>query len=234
MSDDVTRLAEELYTAYHESKCTNYPGWGYQSLSGEQAHWLKVASLALTTQPTPAADDTTDDVTRLAEPNPAYEATAAKFRAATRTGDGEPEGTAESLGRCATMLDTYAPDLYPANEKGQVHFARAMMESVADEIRAYLAARPTPAADDAMVAGLRELTERVQYRKGPVGLYVSCDDCDKLAALLTATADRLAGLAGEPVTTAGTDFRTWKRENLERLAVELTARVIELEAVRRP
>jgi hypothetical protein len=38
------------------------------------------------------------------------------------------------------MFDTYAPDLFPANEKGQIHFARAMMEGTADEIRAYTAA----------------------------------------------------------------------------------------------
>ena len=31
-----------------------------------------------------------------------------------------------------------------------------------------------------------------------------------------------------PITAAGTDFRTWKRENLERLATELTAEVIRL------
>lgn len=49
------------------------------------------------------------------------------------------EGTRDSLERCAKMLETYAPDLYPANDVGQVHFARAMMESVADEIKAFLA-----------------------------------------------------------------------------------------------
>lgn len=62
---------------------------------------------------------------------------AAKLRAEDR--DHGPEGTRESLERCAKMLDTYAPECFPANEQGQVHFARAMMESVADEIRAYLA-----------------------------------------------------------------------------------------------
>lgn len=49
------------------------------------------------------------------------------------------EGTHESLLRCATMLDTYGPDCFPANEHGQIHFARTMMESVADEIRKFLA-----------------------------------------------------------------------------------------------
>jgi hypothetical protein len=79
-----------------------------------------------------------DDAAERALPNPEYEALAAKFRFASRGGDDGPEGTRESLERCAKMLDTYAPDLFPANDKGQVHFARAMMESVADEIRAYL------------------------------------------------------------------------------------------------
>jgi hypothetical protein len=84
------------------------------------------------------------------EPNPEHEATAAKFRAEQRQGDGSPDGARESLERCARMLDTYAPDLYPANEKGQVHFARATMESVADEIRAYLASGYEPTEDDAV------------------------------------------------------------------------------------
>ena len=84
------------------------------------------------------------DATERALPNPEWEALAAKFRAATRqTEEGQPEGTRESLERCAKMLDTYAPDCFPANEKGQVHFARAMMESVADDIRAFLARSAT-------------------------------------------------------------------------------------------
>lgn len=68
---------------------------------------------------------------------------AAKFRELSRAGDGAPEGTRESLERCARMLDTYAVDLYPANELGQIDFARAMMESAADEMRA--AAKRLPA-----------------------------------------------------------------------------------------
>lgn len=64
---------------------------------------------------------------------------AKKFRAEQLlTEIGKPEGSRESLARCAVMLDLYGPDSFPANEKGQVHFARAMMESVADEIRAFL------------------------------------------------------------------------------------------------
>ena len=55
---------------------------------------------------------------------------------------GRVEGTRESLLRCATMLYTYAPDLFPANESGQIHFARAMMDSVADEIRKFLNTLP--------------------------------------------------------------------------------------------
>lgn len=58
--------------------------------------------------------------------------------------DGKPEGTRESLETCARMLDTYGPECFPANELGQVDFARAMMESVADNIRAYLDATRAP------------------------------------------------------------------------------------------
>ena len=74
------------------------------------------------------------------EPNPEHEKRAAEFRAAQRaTADGAPEGTRAGIEQCARMLDTYGPGLYPANEKGQVAFARALMESTADEIRAYTA-----------------------------------------------------------------------------------------------
>lgn len=75
-----------------------------------------------------------------AKQNAEHEKIARAFREQIdRTEDGKADGTAEGLLRCATMFDTYAPDIYPANEKGQVHFARAMMESVATEIRAFLA-----------------------------------------------------------------------------------------------
>ena len=67
----------------------------------------------------------------------------ALWRAALQnTPDGKAEGTRESLAMCARMIDTYAPDLDPANEKGQVSFSRAMMESVAEEIKAFLATLP--------------------------------------------------------------------------------------------
>jgi hypothetical protein len=71
------------------------------------------------------------------------EALAAQFRAEINaTEDGKPDGTRESLAVCAKMLNTYAPDLFPANEIGQVHFARVMMEGVADEIEAFLRNNP--------------------------------------------------------------------------------------------
>jgi len=73
-------------------------------------------------------------------PSATNEERAAAFRALIRNGDGKPDGTREGLAQCATMLDTYGPECFPANEQGQVHFARAMMESVTDEIRAFLAA----------------------------------------------------------------------------------------------
>ena len=69
--------------------------------------------------------------------NPENEAKAAALRAQDSV---KSEGTVESLARCAKMLDVYAPECFPANEHGQVDFARAMMESVADEIRAFLKA----------------------------------------------------------------------------------------------
>lgn len=69
----------------------------------------------------------------------ANEATAAALRASGRFADGKPDGSREELDQCARMLDTYAPELYPANELGQIDFARAMMESTAEVIRTYVA-----------------------------------------------------------------------------------------------
>lgn len=51
-----------------------------------------------------------------------------------------PEGTRESLSRSAAMLELYGPDCFPADDNGQIHFARAMMESVSAEIRSFLKA----------------------------------------------------------------------------------------------
>jgi hypothetical protein len=53
--------------------------------------------------------------------------------------DHAPDGTIESLATCAHMLEEYGPDCLPANEHGQVHFARAMMDATATQIRAFLA-----------------------------------------------------------------------------------------------
>lgn len=48
------------------------------------------------------------------------------------------DGTREGLATVLRMIDEYAADALPANEQGQVHFARAMLESASDEIRAFL------------------------------------------------------------------------------------------------
>lgn len=52
--------------------------------------------------------------------------------------DGKPEGTRESLAQCVRMLEEYIPEHFPANELGQVHFIRAVTESISDTITAYL------------------------------------------------------------------------------------------------
>lgn len=38
------------------------------------------------------------------------------------------------LGMAARMIRTWIPESFPANERGQVHFVRAVIESVADVI----------------------------------------------------------------------------------------------------
>jgi len=64
------------------------------------------------------------------------------YRIQMLNGDGKPEGTRDELERCAKMLDTYAPECFPADDQGRVDFSRAMMESVADVIRAFIATLP--------------------------------------------------------------------------------------------
>lgn len=44
----------------------------------------------------------------------------------------------DELRQTASMLKTYAEDCFPANEKGQVDFARAMCESAAETIDRHL------------------------------------------------------------------------------------------------
>ena len=53
--------------------------------------------------------------------------------------DAAAEGTIEALVTCAGMLEEFGPDCFPPNEHGQIHFARCMTDSVAAEIRAFLA-----------------------------------------------------------------------------------------------
>ena len=45
-----------------------------------------------------------------------------------------PDDAIADLRQAARMIRTWIPDVYPANELGQVPFARAVMESVADAI----------------------------------------------------------------------------------------------------
>jgi hypothetical protein len=74
------------------------------------------------------------------EPNPEGETKAAAFRTEmAKTENGKPGDTLADLLVCAKMLNTYIPECFPANEHGQIHFARAMMETTADTICAYVA-----------------------------------------------------------------------------------------------
>lgn len=52
----------------------------------------------------------------------------------------DPEDvTPEALAVCAHMLEEYGSECFPANEQGQVHFARSMMSATATCIRGFLA-----------------------------------------------------------------------------------------------
>lgn len=57
------------------------------------------------------------------------------------------EGTLDGLAMVVRMIETWGPETFPVNEFGQIHFGRAMLESAAGEIKAYLArleAAPPP------------------------------------------------------------------------------------------
>lgn len=79
------------------------------------------------------------------EPNPAHEELAAKYRAAGM----RAEGTPFALLQCVNTIETYAPECLPADENGQIHFVRAVLETVSDEIRAHLAAEHSAEVDAA-------------------------------------------------------------------------------------
>jgi hypothetical protein len=60
--------------------------------------------------------------------------------------------TIEELRQSARMIRKWIPDVYPANERGQVHFARAIMESVASVIERALAGKAPPTDEEVMAA----------------------------------------------------------------------------------
>ena len=66
------------------------------------------------------------------------EATAAALRQTApepQAGDDGVDEPPEGLGRLADMLTTHARECFPSSANGQVHFARAIMESVASDLR---------------------------------------------------------------------------------------------------
>ena len=92
----------------------------------------------------------------------------ASYRAWADSQPVEPEdATVESLTVCATMLETYAPDCFPANEAGQVSFARSMMDATVRCLRAYLAAN---GGADLSFAALRSVNLARCARWHPRGL----------------------------------------------------------------
>jgi hypothetical protein len=73
------------------------------------------------------------------QPNPEWEARAKALRDADRAEDPEsfaPDTSPEGLRLTARMLDTWFPETFPANEHGQIHFARCMAESASDHLKA--------------------------------------------------------------------------------------------------
>lgn len=69
------------------------------------------------------------------------------------------EGTLEELATCARMLDEYGIKEMPANEKGQIEFNRALMESTVGAINAYIV-NHRQATEARMQERVRAETER--------------------------------------------------------------------------
>ena len=86
-------------------------------------------------------DDGTSKATISLSPDEAY----ALLQSLSATMGMNPD-CADDLRQSAVMIRTWVPEVFPANERGQVPFARAIMESVADVIERTIA-RPTERQD---------------------------------------------------------------------------------------
>lgn len=94
------------------------------------------------------------------------------------------EGTLEELATCARMLDEYGIKEMPANEKGQIEFNRALMESTVGAINAY-------------IVNHRQATEaRMQERVRAEGLVAALENIETLC-----TGEINARFAGHPHMT---------------------------------
>jgi hypothetical protein len=60
--------------------------------------------------------------------------------------------TVEELRQSARMIRRWIPDCFPENEKGQVHFVRAVVESVATVIERAIEGKPPITDEEAMAA----------------------------------------------------------------------------------
>jgi hypothetical protein len=58
----------------------------------------------------------------------------------------------EELRIAARMIRRWVPDCFPENEKGQVHFVRCVMESVAGIIERALSGKSTPTEEEIISA----------------------------------------------------------------------------------
>ncbi len=94
----------------------------------------------------------------LPEPNPEWEAKAKALNEAARAERGPI--TREDAEQTLTMLRKWTADAQPANEHGQVSFARAMLES-AEEALAWALSSPVPADLEAALARIEDAARRM-------------------------------------------------------------------------
>lgn len=69
----------------------------------------------------------------------------------------EATGSPDELAACANSLRQFGADLFPTNRNGQAHFARVLMDSVANTIDAALLTQPAAGSGDGYVGAFYEL-----------------------------------------------------------------------------
>ena len=154
-----------------------------------------------------------------------------------KTGDCHSAGSEDELAQTATMLETWAPECFPeVNEHGQVHFVRAMMESAAKTIRAYIATRADAAIEACGVNDLkRQLAEARAERDSlfdAIGEKDGSEETTFARKWLEAKTSLVASQAREKIWSDAVAAGRSRRGTMEAETVALRAQLAEADAGR--